>query len=61
MTSLIVCESNSCFPNKYIHSFIRKQEKNDQYIKVISVKISTVGQIREINLHIWNIATFYKP
>lgn len=27
MTSLIVCESNSCFPNKYIHSFIRKQEK----------------------------------
>lgn len=60
MTSLIVCESNSCFPNKYIHSFIRKQEKNYQNIKVMSVQISTVGQIKEINQHIWNIVTFYK-
>lgn len=58
---LLSVSLTAAFPTNTFILLSEKKKKNDQNIKVISVQISTVIQIRKIHLHIWNVVTFYKP
>lgn len=56
---LLSVSLTAAFPTNTFILLSENKKKNYQNIKVMSVQISTVGQIKEINRHIWNIVFLF--
>lgn len=56
---LLSVSLTAAFPTNTFILLSENKKKNYQNIKVMLVQISTVGQIKEINRHIWNIVFLF--